>query len=102
MTQTNELIKGMASEWADKFAQGLKRKDVEKWVGLTVEVSAPPSREDGPAHHIIATIAGYTHSVIFVDDVQVEQFSLITDEGIQFPIFAGFSLVSHVATDATT
>lgn len=93
MIETSETIRELASDWADKFDQACGDWSFVAWVGKRIEVSAPPSREGGPSHRLIAVIAGYSRSVLYVDGRMVKQYELITDEGKKFPILAGTSIV---------
>lgn len=88
----DDAIQKWVEEWSENYDQSFDEIKLKGYVGKRVHAERPArDDEDGPKG-IDANIIGYEMTFIVHNDVTTRRCSLLTDEGISFPIFTGMTI----------
>jgi hypothetical protein len=88
----DENVQKWVKDWSDEYGQHWTEDQLHAFVGKKVHAERPArSDEDGPKG-IEATIIGYSIDRVLGSDTDAYRHSLISDEGLSFPLFTGMTV----------
>jgi hypothetical protein len=88
----DENLRRWLSDWRDEYGQEWTEEQLGTFGGKKVHAERPAREgEDGPKG-IVAGIVGYSIDTLCWDGEVVHRYSLVSDEGISFPLFTGMTI----------